>query len=129
MPKFESIQAPETESALVKHEYDQVFTRDDGFYAFDAETVTIYPIGALLAEVGGKLVFWNPDANDGSEVLHGINTVQKVVPKEEPGKRGSILIRGPAVLAKEKVKWPDNISDDAKSNALIALAARHIVLR
>ncbi|WP_439604507.1 head decoration protein [Shinella sp.] len=77
----------------------------------------------------GKLVPWDPEASDGSEVLCGFSLRALDAPDGED-KLGLVYIRRTALLAGGAVRWPEGLSAAATATAIRDVEARlGIVIR
>lgn len=96
------------------------FTLADGsanFVAGDRIPVTV----AYGASVQSFDVPWSPAATDGSQTITGINLVAAEAPVGQDVEL-TVLARGPVIIRREAIAWPDGVTDSQKAAAYARLA-------
>lgn len=105
------------------------FTIAGGGTAFVAGDRFNVTVSQAAGSDDGKLVPWDPDASDGSEVLCGFSLRALEAPDGED-KLGLVYIRRTALLAGGAVRWPEGLSAAATATAIRDVEARlGIVIR
>jgi len=96
------------------------------FVAGDRFNVTL--VQAAGAD-DGKIVAWDPDAVDGSQVICGFS-LRVADAADGEDKPGLVYSRRMSLLSASAVRWPDGISDAAKASAIADVDERlGIVIR
>lgn len=96
------------------------FTLADGstdFVAGDRIGVTV----AYGSGVVAKDVPWAPAATDGSQTITGINLVEADAPVGVDIEL-TVLARGPVIIRREAIAWPEGVTDAQKAAAYARLA-------
>lgn len=94
------------------------FTLADGasnFVSGDRIPVTVSYPGAVEKDVP-----WDPDATDGAQTPTGLNLAAAEAPVGVDVEL-TVLRRGPAVVRREVIAWPEGVTDAQKAAALAAL--------
>lgn len=99
------------------------FTIADGsadFVVGDAFTVPV-------SISGNSVVAWDPEGTDGSEVIWAIALDPAVAAAGTDLVDGAVALRrGPALIARTGIEWPDSATDELKAEALATLAHKGI---
>ena len=76
----------------------------------------------------GKVVAWDQDGTDGSQVVAGLCLEDAIADVSVDGEV-NILARGPAIVRRENIVFPDDATDDEKAGVYAALKALGIEAR
>lgn len=106
------------------------FTISDGAADFVAgDRFEISVARASAASNAGKVVAWDPEASDGSQVIWGIALNEAVAPVGEDLVGGLVGLRRLALVKERGIAWPDGVSDRQKALAIEDLEALGVVVR
>jgi hypothetical protein len=102
---------------------------------YTRETVTIasgagkLAPGTVLGKIttGGKYTVLTPGASNGSQTAAGI--LWAGVDASAADAPGVVLLRGPAIVNRHEIVWPDGATEAQITAATAALAALGIILR
>jgi hypothetical protein len=102
---------------------------------YTRETVTLASgagkpaAGTVLGKLtsGGKFTVLTPGASNGSQTAAGI--LWGPADATDADAPGVVLVRGPAIINRHKIVWPDGITEAQTNTATAALAALGILLR
>ena len=108
---------------VLKREYDALFNRE----VKDVTDGQDLAMGAVVAEVSGALVAWNPDGSDGSELAVGV--LLEPVTASGSTEPGVMLARGPAVVSREALVFASGTTSGEIDDAVGQLAELGIVSR
>ena len=92
----------------------------------------IYTVTATAAATDGdgnfKYVAWSPTATDGSQVPAAVS-IHPITAYQNTDAPATALARGPAIIRKEEIAWPNGLNGAQTAAAIAALAARNILVR
>ena len=102
---------------------------------FTRETVTLVSgagklePGTVLGKIttGGKYTILTPGASNGSQNAAGI--LWDAVDATDADAPGVVILRGPAIVNRHEIVWPDGATEAQITTATTALAALGILLR
>jgi hypothetical protein len=102
---------------------------------YTRETVTIasgagkLEPGTVLGKIttGGKYTVLTPGASNGSQNAAGI--LWAGVDASDADAPGVVILRGPAIVNRHEIIWPDGATEAQITAAITALAALGIILR
>ena len=102
---------------------------------FTRETVTLasgagkLEPGTVLGKIttGGKYTVLTPAASNGSQNAAGI--LWDAVDATDADAPGVVILRGPAIVNRHEIVWPDGATEAQITTATTALAALGILLR
>ncbi|MDQ0314844.1 head decoration protein [Amorphus orientalis] len=100
------------------------FTIAGGSAAFvegDSFTVTL---SRAAGADDDKIVAWDPDATDGSEIIRGISLRETVAENGADNVDGVLYLKRMATLVASSILWPDGITDPQKSAAIADMDER-----
>jgi len=85
--------------------------------------------GTVLGKLtsGGKYTALTPGASNGSQTAAGI--LWGAADATDADAPGVVLVRGPALVNRHEIVWPEGITEGQTNTAIAALAALGIVLR
>lgn len=66
----------------------------------------------------GKLVAWDPDATDGSQIVHGVCLKDCEAAAGQDRVDGLLLSRRFSVLARASIVWPEGVTADQQAAAI-----------
>jgi len=116
-------------SKLLKKEVDAEICRGVGTLLAGEAAVRSIKMGQLVGKIvgteqapagakAGKLVAWNPDATDGSQIVHGVCLKDcEAVPGVDLVD-GLLYSRRLSILNRAAIVWPDDAIDAQKAAAL-----------
>jgi len=125
----QTITAPKQLSSWLKWEVNPEFTREVGVLLAGSGSTRSVKAGELIAKnSGGKIVAWDPDAEDGTEDVIGIAVADA---EAAASVDGSILYlaRGAALIFAPELVWPSGVTSPNKAAATAALAALNVISR
>ncbi|MCB8835945.1 head decoration protein [Aurantimonas sp. VKM B-3413] len=107
------------------------FTIAGGGTAFapgDAFSVTV---SIAADDDDGKIVAWDPDATNGSEVIHGVSLVEATAADGVDNTTDLLFTRRDSILFIGAIQWPNGLTSDQKAKAVADLKAMptRIILR
>ena len=106
------------------------FTISDGATDFVAgDRFEISVARASAASNAGKVVAWDPDASDGSQVIWGIALNEATAPDGQDLVGGLVGLRRLSLVKERGIAWPAGITDRQKALAVEALEALGMVVR
>jgi hypothetical protein len=122
-------------TTLVKGQYSGGFLVWETFRDYTRETVTIAPgagklaPGTVLGKItsGGKYTVLTPGASNGSQNAAGILWGQSDATDADAA--AVVLVRGPAIVNRHEIIWPDGITEGQTNTAIAALTALGILQR
>ena len=85
--------------------------------------------GTVLGRItsGGKYTVLTPGASNGSQNAAGI--LWGPADATDADAPGVVLLRGPAIVNRHEIVWPERITEGQANTAITALAALGIILR
>ena len=85
--------------------------------------------GTVLGKLtsGGKYTVLTPGASNGSQTAAGL--LWGHADATDADAPGVVLVRGPAIVNRHEIVWPEGITEGQTNTAIAALAALGIVLR
>ena len=85
--------------------------------------------GTVLGRIttGGKYTVLTPGASNGSQNAAGI--LWGAADASDADAPGVVLVRGPALVNRHEIVWPDAITEGQTNTAIAALTALGIILR
>lgn len=120
---------PKVLSDVVKHEYDQSYTRDTGTILSGTGVVTL---GRVLGKItaSGKWTNYTPGASDGSQNAAAVLLTGSIDATAADMADAILLTRGPSVVALQELSWGAAVTtQNHKDTAIAALKALGIVTR
>ena len=106
------------------------FTISDGATDFVAgDRFEISVARASAASNAGKVVAWDPDASDGSQVIWGIALNEATAPDGQDLVGGLVGLRRLSLVKERGIAWPAGITDRQKALAIEDLEALGVVVR
>ena len=116
---------PPTMGDVLKYELNPNFTR---------ETVTLlagtsYPVGAVLGRItaSGKMKLSTATGTDGAQNAAAVLLYD--VDATAADATGIVVLRGPAIVNRHEIVWPEGATEVQITAATTALAALGIILR
>lgn len=106
------------------------FTISDGaadFVAGDRFEISVTRTSA--ATNAGRVVAWDPEATDGSQVIWGIALNEAVAPDGQDLVGGLVGLRRQALVKERGIAWPAGVTDRQKALAIEDLEALGVVVR
>ncbi|MBW7057648.1 head decoration protein [Paracoccus bogoriensis] len=122
-------------TTLVEGPYPGGFLVWEVLRDYTRETVTLasgagkLAPGTVLGKIttGGKYTRLTPGASNGSQNAAGI--LWGTADATDEDAPGVVLVRGPALVNRHEILWPDGITEPQTATAIAALAALGILLR
>lgn len=120
-------------TTLVEGTHPGGFLVWEAFRDYTRETITVaagtHQPGTVLGKItaSGKYTVLTPGASNGSQNAAGILWGQ--ADATDADAPGVVLVRGPAIVNRHEILWPDGITEPQTATAIAALAALGILLR
>ena len=122
-------------TTLVKGQYSGGFLVWEVLRDYTRETVTIasgagkLAPGTVLGKItsGGKYTMLTPGASNGSQNAAGILWGQ--ADATDADAPAVVLVRGPAIVNRHELAWPEGITEGQTNTAIAALTALGIIQR
>lgn len=117
-------------SSLLKHEVSTEISRAVGtLLGGEGGNARLVKLGQLVGKVvgtdqapagakKGKLVAWDPDATDGSQIVHGVCLKDCEAAVGQDRVDGLLLSRRFSVLARASIVWPEGVTADQQAAAI-----------
>lgn len=134
LPVLKFQQSPSM-SKLLKKEVDTEICRGVGTLLGGDAAARSVKMGQLVGKIvgteqapagakAGKLVGWDPDATDGSQVVHGVCLKDCEAATGTDLVDGLLYSRRLSILNRAAIVWPDDATDAQKAAALDDIEAR-----
>ena len=107
---------------LLKYEADAHYSREQVTVAAN-QTLAL---GAVVARSSNEIIMLNPDGSNDADIAIGI-IVDSVTTTDMPAQ--AVIITRHALVARQALVWPTDITAEQREDALAQLEARGIIAR